>query len=397
MSGRKIVRMAARGDGVATDGTHVPGAVTGDELASDGKLKPGPHRREPPCAHFPACGACQLQHADDIALARYVADRVEFAARSQGFSAQRTAAAHLSPPRSRRRATLHFQRTKGVVVIGFREERSHRIVDMRECHVLRPELFHCLEGVRDLLGSWTHVAAGDVGLTLADQGVDVSVRGAEPEGLAQTEALLAFAERQGFARVSIDYGFGPEALWQPEPVTVTLGDQHVSLPVGGFLQATQDGEDALVEAVREWTRGASRVADLFAGLGTFAFALGGSTKVEAFEASRDAVVAGTAAARSGAGAVSYFHRDLYRNPLPSDAIGTYDAVILDPPRAGAKEQIVQIAGSTTSQVIYVSCNPASWSRDAAILVEAGYTLEEVRPVGQFRWSTHVELASLFRK
>ncbi|QWC55751.1 class I SAM-dependent RNA methyltransferase [Erythrobacter sp. 3-20A1M] len=392
--GEEIVRIAAKGDGVTASGTHVAGAVPGDRLGEDGAIVPGPHHVMPPCRHFATCGGCQLQHADERALAQFVIDRVVLAAQGQGIEAELVAPAHLSPPRSRRRATLHAARAGKRVAIGFREARSNRIVDMAECHVLRPELFALVEPLRGLLSRWDRLAV-DVDLTITDRGIACDIRGLAPDGLAQTEALLDFARDHALARLTVDDGAGPLPQWEPEPATVTLGGVPVALPVGAFLQATQDGEAALVAAARDWLGETKTVADLFSGLGTFALALAGPAKVLAVEAARDAHLANQAAARAHGRPVFAQHRDLFRNPLSAEDLGKFDAVLLDPPRAGAREQVDRIAQSTLSRVVYVSCNPASWARDARRLIEAGFTLKELRPVGQFRWSTHVELASLF--
>lgn len=389
----EIVRVAAKGDGVTASGRHVSRAAPGDVVLADGTLQPGPHRAVPPCRHFGVCGGCQLQHLDEAALAAFVRDRVLFAARSQGLEPEVLAEVHLSPPRSRRRATLHAQPAGGKVVAGFRAAGSHRIVDMRECHVLRPELFTLVEPLRRLLAIQRGKWAVDVELALTDQGVDCSLKGFALEGLAATEAALEFAQSNNLARLSVDLGFGPEAVWEPEPVTVSLGGVAVPFPSGAFLQATGDGEAALVAAARTWLAGRGVVADLFAGLGTFAFALG--SRVDAFEAARDAHLACRSAASRAGALVAASHRDLFRNPLQPDELEAYDAVILDPPRAGAREQVARIAESRLAEVVYVSCNPASWAKDARALADAGFRLAELRPVGQFRWSTHVELASRF--
>jgi 23S rRNA (uracil1939-C5)-methyltransferase len=231
---------------------------------------------------------------------------------------------------------------------------------------------------------------------LTDQGVDLALKGLQVEGLTATEALIDFAKAQGLARLTLDQGYGPEAMWEPEPVTVTLGGVSVPLPPGSFLQATADGEAALVTAAQEWLAGSSTVADLFSGLGTFAFALAGSaTKVLAAEAARDAHLACKSAAGLALRPVHALHRDLFRNPLQVEELNRFSAVLLDPPRAGARDQVEMLAQSAVPKVVYISCNPSSWARDAASLVASGYRLAELRPVGQFRWSTHVELASLF--
>ena len=390
-----IVRVAAKGDGVTASGRHVRLAAPGDAVDASGALLPGPHHVTPPCRHFGVCGGCQLQHLDDEALAGFVRDRVVHAARQQGLEPERVGPVHLSPPRSRRRATLHAVNGGGRPLIGFREGQSHRVVDMRECHVLASELFALVEPLRKMLAGRRGRYSLAIELALADQGVDCAIGGLEIEGLEQIEALLEFCRAQGLARLVLDQGFGPEAFWEPEPVTLTLSGVTVPYPPGAFLQATRDGEDALVAAAAEWLAGMARTADLFAGLGTFAFALARNGPVLAAEAARDAHLAcKTAAARAGL-PVEAVHRDLFRNPLRAEELRGFDGVVLDPPRAGAREQVAQIAASGVPRVAYISCNPSSWSRDGVILKEAGYRLEELRPVGQFRWSTHVELASLF--
>ncbi len=391
----EILRVAAKGDGVTASGRYAAGAAPGDMLLADGSLQPGPHHAVPPCRHFGVCGGCQLQFLDEAALATFVTDRVVNAATGQGLVPERIAPLHLSPPRTRRRASLHAARIGGRIVIGFHEGASHRIVDMLECHVLAPELFALVAPVRKLLGAQSGRLSVEVDLALTDQGADLALKGLTVEGLQATEALLGFAQRNGVARLTLDQGYGPEAMWEPEPVTVTLGGVPVPFPSGAFLQATADGEAALAGAAREWLAGAATVADLFAGLGTFAFALAGPAKVLAVEAARDFHLACKAAAARNGRPVHALHRDLFRNPLQKEELDRFDAVLLDPPRAGARDQVEWIAQSTVPRVVYISCNPSSWSRDAAMLIEGGYRLAELRPVGQFRWSTHVELASLF--
>ncbi|MBM0169029.1 class I SAM-dependent RNA methyltransferase [Altererythrobacter sp. C41] len=391
----EIVRIVAKGDGITADGRHVPYAAPGDALLPDGSLAPGPHHAVPPCRHFGTCGGCQLQHCDERSIARYVGERIAFAAQSQGVAIGELLAPHLSPPRSRRRCTLHALPTGGKPVIGFREAGSHRVVDMRECHILRPELFALVPALRALLARRRGRFAVDIELALTDQGVDCALANLPVEGLEDTEALLAFAQENRLARLTLDQGYGPEPVWEPEPVTVSLSGIPVGFPSGSFLQATADGEAALAGATREWLAGAGVIADLFAGLGTFSFPLAETAKVLAVEAARDAHLACKAAAGRSGRAVHAMHRDLFRNPLQPDELNRFDAVLLDPPRAGARDQVARLAESTVPRIAYVSCNPSSWARDAARLVDAGYRLERVRPVGQFVWSTHVELASLF--
>jgi len=408
--GEEVLRIAAKGDGVTASGRFVWGAAPGDLVLPDGSLQAGPHHVAPPCRHFGRCGGCQLQQLNEESLAHFVLSRVANASTSQGLGAERIAPPHLSPPGSRRRASLRAESSSGRVVIGYREAGSHRLVELSECHVLVPEFVQLLPFLRKLLiqmgqsaarkgkrkGGGPGKMAADLELTLTEQGVDVGIKGLAAEGLEIAEALLDFARNHGLARLTLDQGYGPEAVWEPEPVTVNLSGVSVGLPPGAFLQATADGEAALVGAAREWLAQSPVVADLFSGLGTFAFALAGpSTKVLAVEAARDAHLACKAAASRLQRPVHALHRDLFRNPLLPDELNRFSAVLIDPPRAGAREQVERLAASTVERIVYISCNPSSWARDAALLVEAGWVLEDLRPVGQFRWSTHVELASLF--
>jgi 23S rRNA (uracil1939-C5)-methyltransferase len=379
-----IVRIAARGDGVTASGRHVPWAVPGDAVLDDGALAFGAHHQAPPCRHFPECGGCQLQHADDEAYRGYLVSRVEAALAHHDLTTH-IREPYLSPPSTRRRATLRAMKVGGGVVLGFNAAKSHRIVDMHECHILRPELFALMKPLRGLLASLLEPRrTAEVRLTLVDQGVDVLLKGVAAEGLEAIEQLTSFAETTELARLAIDHGLGPETHYEPQPATITLSGKPVVFPSGGFLQATADGEAALVDAVREAS--ACRTADLFAGLGTFALATGASY---AAEASRDAA----AALKQAAPGTAVEHRDLYRRPLDAEELGRFDSVILDPPRAGAEEQARALAGSSVERIAYVSCNPATFARDASILADGGYKLEWVKPVGQFRWSTHVELAA----
>ena len=385
-----ILRVAALGDGVTADGRHAALAAPGDLLNDDGSVTPGPHHQTPPCRHFPQCGGCQLQHLDNESYAAFVADRVASALDGQGLSAP-VRAPLVSPPDTRRRATLHAD--KGL--LGFTAAQSHAIIDLRECHILAPELFALVGPLRSLLQRMGLKRRADVHLTLSDQGADILVTGFAPEGLKAAETLNDFCAKHGVARFAVDGGDGPETRWEPQPVTITLGGIPVDLPHASFLQATREGEAALVAAVREATEGARTVADLFAGLGTFALAL--PAKVYAAEGARDALMALKLAANARQRPVFAEHRDLYRRPLTVAELNRFDAVVIDPPRSGAREQAAALAECTVKRIAYVSCNPSSFARDAKLMVEAGWRIDWVQPVGQFRWSTHVELAACFSR
>lgn len=386
-----VLRIASRGEGVLADGRHVPLTAPGDTIGQGGAIVPGPHRQVPPCRHFPECGGCQLQHIDDAAYTGFLVDRIASALAAQGIVGTEIRAPQLSPPRSRRRASLHWGSVRGAIAIGFKAARSHVIVDMRECHILRPELFALVAPLRRLLRG--RGKTGQIAMTLVDGGVDIGIWGAAFEGLEGADALAAFSAEHRIARLSIDDGFGPQARWEPEPATVTLGGVPVPFPPGGFLQATADGQAALVATVREAVATADSAADLFAGLGTFALSLPG--RVLAVEGARDAALALTAAANRAGRTIAVEHRDLFRRPLTISELARFEAVVLDPPRAGAKEQIAELANSAVPRIAYVSCNPSTFARDARTLCDGGFVLDWIQPVGQFRWSTHVELVGAF--
>jgi 23S rRNA (uracil1939-C5)-methyltransferase len=391
MSLTEIVSIAARGEGVSADGRHIPFAVPGDTVDADGRVTPGQNHVAPPCRHFPVCGGCQLQHTSDAAYAGYIVDRITDALKSQGIEPPPIHAPHLSPPHTRRRATMRAERRGKAVILGFNEGASNRIVDLCECHVLLPALFAIVAPLRRLLGTiLPDRTRATVSMTRADQGIDLLLSGFELSDLQGAEALTAFAATHHLARISLDEGFGPSVRAMPVPVTVTLGGVPVALPEGAFLQATADGEAALVAAVRNALAEASSGVDLFAGLGTFALAFPG--KVLAVEGARDAVLALKATGR-----VAVEHRDLFRRPLTVNEFRPFDGVILDPPRAGAKEQVAELAQAKVARIAYVSCNPATFARDAKTLIDGGFRLEWIKPVGQFRWSTHVELAAAFAR
>lgn len=390
--GDRIVRLAARGDGVGESGLFHKLTAPGDRVLAAGEVEPGPHRQMPPCRHFPECGGCQLQHVDDEAYAGFLRDRIISALAAQGVPAPEILPAHISPPNSRRRASLRAERGG---TLGFNAEASHRIVDMRECHILRPELFALVAPLRALLRRLQPTATAGVRLTLADQGIDLLLDRIEADGLAAAEALGDFAREHRLARLALDDGYGAQTRWEPDPVTIALGGVPVPLPHGAFLQATAEGEAALVDAVRRGLGEARIVADLFAGLGTFALSLEG--RVLAVEGARDAAAALKSAAARAQRSVFVDHRDLYRRPLDLAELNRFEAVVLDPPRAGAKEQAALLARSAVPRLVCVSCNPATFARDAALLTEGGYRFDWIEPVGQFRWSTHVELVGAFSR
>jgi len=394
----EIIRIASRGDGVTADGRHVPFAAPGDRLNPGGGLIHGPHHAEPPCPHFQLCGGCQLQHLDDATLEIFVRDRIIHALTAQDIPMPEFMPVHVSPPQSRRRVAVRSAWAGKQFQLGFSSEKSHRIVDLTQCDTMVLELFAVLQPLRAFLapriGPKRNV---EIKLALVDQGVDVLIENWSPEGLETHEAMTGFATANRLARLSIDDGFGPTTYWEPEPATVTLGGIAVAYPPYGFLQATKDGEQALLRAVQDIVGESKLVADLFSGLGTFAFGIASGRKVFAAEAERAALLSMKAAAGKAGLQLFAEHRDLFRRPLIPAELNRFQAVILDPPRAGAREQVTELSKSEVAKIAYVSCNPSSFARDAKMLIAAGYKMQRIWPVGQFRWSTHVELAGEFTR
>lgn len=393
-----IVRVAAKGDGVTTDGRFVAFAAPGDRLLEDGGLSKGKHHLRAPCRHFQQCGGCNLQHLDQETYAKFVVERVTNALEGQGLAAEIVHTPFISRPKSRIRASFRAAKIGKELKLGFSGAGSHRIVDMQQCEILHPQLFALVEPLRQFLAVIARKKHDfNIEMTLVDQGVDLTIKNFLPEGLEAFERLSKFAQDEGLARLSIDSGYGPETQWEPEPVTITFNGTAVSFPHGAFLQPTHDGKDTLVSNVKEVVGNASLIADLFSGLGTFALSLAKDRKIYAAEASRDAIGSLKQASNLSKHQIFTEHRDLFRRPLSHEELNKFQTVILDPPRAGAKDQVTQLAQSDVNTICYISCNPASFARDAKTLISSGYKLKQIWPVGQFLWSTHVELVSHFER
>ncbi len=395
-----IVRLAARGDGVTADGRFVAGAVPGDRVRFEPfAIEPGPDHVVPPCRHFPDCGGCQLQHFADDAYARWAASRIVAALTAAGVAVGHVEPTAMSPPRSRRRASLRAAKRGNTLSLGFNADASHRIVDMRECWILVPELFALVAPLRALLGAALKDGEGaGVTLTASDTGVDLLLANVPARKLAEIERLTEFARAHDLARLCVEGPDGVETVVEVRAPVARLGGVAVALPPAAFLQATCEGEAALVAAVAAASAGAARIADLFAGLGTFALPLaGGGARVLAVEGAGNAAAALSAAVRRSGAPVQVEHRDLFRRPLSATELARFDAVVFDPPRAGAQAQAPALASSPVPHIVAVSCNPNTFARDAAILVQGGYRLERLWPVAQFRWSTHVELVAAFAR
>jgi 23S rRNA (uracil1939-C5)-methyltransferase len=347
------------------------------------------------CRHFGTCGGCAHQDkpdADYRALKRKI---VVDALSHHGIDAPVDEIVEV-PPATRRRATFKARREADGTLLGFHAARTHDIVDMQECLVLTPTLAALVPRLREMLSAM--LKPGDdaeLRLTETETGVDLGLRWRKPNDAPTIAALARWAEKLNLARVS---AHGETVVELAKP-TVRLGKALVALPPETFLQPTRQGETALQAFVRVTLMGAKRVADLFAGCGTFSFALAEQSRVHAVELDAAMLLALAAAAKntSGLKPVTTEKRNLFRRPLNESELNNYDAVCLDPPRAGALEQAAQLAKSAVARIAYVSCDAEAFARDAHILIDGGYRLTRVVPVDQFLWSSHIELAAAFER
>lgn len=385
-----------RGFGRTTDGTLFARTIPGEEVDAEGTvLVPSEHRVAPPCPHFSRCGACALQHASDPFVAGWKADRVREILARAGLEAE-IAGVETSPPGSRRRAKLSGRRTKKSALVGFHAYHSDTIIEVPDCRVMTPALVALLPALVTL----TRLGAsrkGELDMTVTDtaNGADLFVDGGK-ELTGQLRIDLAnFAAEAGLSRLT----WGQEPVVTRLPPVQTFGKAEVAPPPGAFLQATKHGEEALLRSVRDGIGDARQVVDLFAGCGTFSLPLAERAEVHAVETYAPMLAALDRGWRHthGLKRVTTETRDLFRNPLMPDELKRFDAAVIDPPRQGAKAQVVEVAASALTRVAMVSCNPATFAADARSLVEAGFTMGPVTVTDQFRWSPHIELACNFTR
>jgi len=399
-----VERLGHLGDGIAREpdgdpvfvpmalpGEVVEGEVTDGRMAAPKIVTPSPDRVTAPCPHYRACGGCALMHASNSLVARWKEDVVRTALAAQGIAAPFRPVV-TSPPRSRRRATLAGRRTKSGAIVGFHGRASGTIVEVPGCKLLHPGLMTALPALAEITALGAS-RKGEVALALThgEAGLDLAVSSGKPLDQSLFSALSGVAGRVDFARLT----WGGQVIAARRPVIQRFGAAHVVPPPGAFLQATAEGEAALLSAVCDAVGPARRVADLFAGAGTFTLPLADRREVHAVEGDAAMLAALDAGWRQTPGLrrVTTEARDLFRRPLLPDQMKGFDAVVIDPPRAGAEAQMRAIAASRIAVVAAVSCNPVSFARDARILLAAGFVLDWVQVVDQFRWSPHVELAA----
>lgn len=400
----EIARLGAQGDGVA-EGPEgpifvpftLPGELVRIAVEGDGDrgtllevLKPSPHRVAPVCPHFGICGGCALQHMEEGSYLRWKRDQVIAALHSRGLDAEIEEVSPV-PLGSRRRASLALSRGRDGLVLGYHRARSHELIDVAVCPILSSHIVASLpklkQALSPLLGTRREVK---VGVTETSSGLDIVIDGVR----SAPSVMAAFAGQAaalGVARLTAD----GESIALGAAPEIDLSGAKVKLPPGAFLQASRDAEAVLVDLVREGAADAKRVADLFAGLGTFTFALAKTAAVDAYEADKAALEALAEAARKTPKLkpVRTYLRDLFRGPLGAKELKAYDAVVFDPPRAGAMAQAKELAASKVPRLVAVSCNPGTLARDLRILVDGGYRIARVVPMDQFLYSPHIEVVA----
>lgn len=398
-----IERLGQQGDGVAQGPIYVPlalpgevvnGTLTGDVLSDIRIERSSDQRVAAPCPHFRSCGGCQLQHASSDFVADFKHGIVGTALDVQGVETQ-VRPTVTSPDRSRRRASFTARRTKKGAMVGFHGRKSDTIVPVPSCILVTPELIAALPLAEALaMVGTSRKAALTVAVTSSLEGLDVAVTGGKPLDGPLRISLASLCETHRLARLTWD----DELIGMRHPPFQPMGKARVAPPPGAFLQATSHGQQVLTDLVTEIVGEAKTVADLFAGCGTFALPLAERAEVYAYEGAStmvDALDAGWRQAQGLKRVVSEV-RDLFQRPLMPDELARFGAVVIDPPRAGATAQIAELAQARVPRIAHVSCNPQTFARDARTLCDAGYVLDWVQPLDQFRWSAHVELVGAFR-
>ncbi|AXA41513.1 class I SAM-dependent RNA methyltransferase [Rhizobium leguminosarum] len=409
-----IEKLGAQGDGIASSASgpvYVPFSLPGETVAiarvkSQGTIMsittPSPDRQEPPCRHFGpdgvngTCGGCTLQHMADAPYRAFKRQLVIDALKSKGLTPE---VGEVVParPGERRRVVFAARKTEKDMLVGFNQAESHHIVAIEECPISSAGIIARLPAIRAIAASLaTNAEPFRVAVLETLSGLDISVdevkKLSDPQRRKAIETALGL---RGIARVSLN----GEILVEPSKPMVEFGGVQVSPPPGSFTQATKPAEEAMAELVIAHAGKAKRIADLFAGSGTFSLRLARIGRVHAVEAEAKALAALDHAARNTQGLkpVTVEKRDLFRRPLMTQEFKPYDAVVFDPPRAGAEFQCQELARSGVKKIVAVSCNPLTLARDLAILVEGGYRITQVTPIDQFLWTSHVEVVATLEK
>ncbi|MBR7619505.1 class I SAM-dependent RNA methyltransferase [Phenylobacterium sp. 20VBR1] len=406
-----IETIGGEGDGVAPGPIYVPFTLPGETVRAtgggerrelDAVLVASPDRVTPPCPHFGVCGGCALQHWDHRAYLDWKVDRLRKTLALQRIETE-LLAPFAAPPASRRRVALHARPgSRGQARLGYKGRKSWDVIDISVCPIADPKIEAALPALRRLAAPLLQhpKSAPTLHVTVTSEGLDIEITGVERKSGGGLSAdarmqLGQIASEVDFARVTMD----GEVQYGARQPLVRVGPAIVALPAGAFLQAVPAAEAAMAAFAVAQADGAERIADLYCGVGTFTFRLAQIAPVYAADGHAPAIRALSSAIATAPGlkGITAETRDLARRPVLAVEFKKIDTVLFDPPRAGALEQTAEIAASSVSKVIGVSCNPATFARDARVLIDAGFSLDRVLPVDQFLWSPHVELVGVFTR
>lgn len=398
-----------RGEGIVeVEGKNifVPFSAPGDKVSIDisGKspsiieIDPISSLRVIPlCQHFTVCGGCSLQHLSDSAYADFKRQSVVHCLEKTGVVYDEILPLQSIPPHSRRRASFKVRKEGAVVRMGYHQRQGHAIIDLLMCPLLKHDIVDLLQPLREILGGFLSAnQGGDVHVLSTSSGIDLvlNLPKLAKISLTQLEDLSDFAKTQKLARLILN----DELIVQFQEPMVVFSGVPVAVQARQFLQVSAEADVFLMQAVVKYLpQNVGKAADLFSGRGTFSFLLAQYAVVDAFEMDEPANAALKRAAQKNMKQINVFHRNLFANPLMPDTLSSYDVIVLDPPRAGALAQAKQIASSACPCVIYISCHPATFARDAQIFINGGYVLASITPIDQFLWTEHVELVAVFRR
>lgn len=407
-----ITEFGAEGDGVgyvSDEKIFVPFTAPGDNVIVEIErvkkriyvhlkeiLQASPLREKAPCQHFGICGGCRLQHLNNQTYEMFKSDHVKRHLDFFGVHDYIREPIQRVPPKVRRRITLQYRKRSDVMTLGFAVRGTHRLIDVKECHLVLPTIERFIPVLREFLNQWLNSGSGHVNILATAVGLDVDIHNGQIKRLDLTdhERLTQFAHENNLARIS----YKNRVIVEYRTPVLSFGGIPVAVSAQGFLQASDTADQLLQQAVEKFLpEKRDRIADLFCGRGTFTLHLQKWGRVDGYELDGPALQALAVTVKNYNLPVQTHARNLFDNPLMAAELSVYDVVVIDPPRAGALQQCQQLAAAQVSTIIYISCNPASFARDAKILQEGGYSVQFITPIDQFLWSEHLELVGQFIK
>jgi 23S rRNA (uracil1939-C5)-methyltransferase len=407
-----ILSLNHKGEGIAkidNQVINIPGALPGEEVIVEFKnknnaklievIKPSIERTAPICSHFTSCGGCTFQHLSEKEYYNYKNSLLITAAERIGINKALIKEPIIIGPSNRRKALFRVKASKKNVEIGFLEEKSHNLFDLKECLLLAPTILSLLPKLKIIIKEVvSDILIEEVLITLSDTGIDITLYSKNFPSLSTQELLTTFANKEDIGRLSFNIDSRVTPIVTRKPIQLILGKVHVDLPEINFIQATKKAQIYITERIIELFKTSKTVLDLFCGCGTYSFPLAEYTKVHSVEGSSKMInTIKKASINYNVKNITYEQRDLYNNPFLSQKLDKFDSIIINPPRNGAEPQIKQIAASKVKNLIMVSCSLQSFIRDVSILINNGYKVEELGLVDQFYLTPHLEILAVVTK